>query len=273
MAAPTGVGSGSAPEPVVPEPPATEPMALESAVPQPSEPAPGENAAASAIPQPSEAAPGENAAAGAIPQPAEPAAGAILQPAEPAPGENMAADADTEPSEPAADLEREPPADERVRERRGVGWLVTAGVVIVVLAAAAAVGVLAVATHGFRPKTIVKYRPAAVFALRVGECINSSPNGLSVTILSCATPHEAEVFATFSLTGSDWPGGAAVQQQASTGCANRVAGYLNPQLLNAGLTQEFVYPDQEAWKAGVRTVVCEVSAASGPLSGSVRTAG
>jgi Septum formation len=292
MAAPTGVSSGSAPEPVVPEPPAT----LESAVPQPSEPAPSENAAASAVPQPSEPGPGENAAAGTIPQPTEPgpgenmaasadteptepalgentAASADTEPTEPALGENTAASADTEPSEPAADPEHEPLANENVRPGRGVGWLVTAGVVIVVIAAAAAAGALVVATHGFRHKTIVKYRPAAVFALRAGECINSSPNGLSVTILSCSTPHEAEVFATFSLTGSDWPGSAAIQQQASDGCANRIAGYLNPQLSNAGLTQEYVYPNQEAWKADVRTVVCEVSAASGPLSGSVRQGG
>jgi hypothetical protein len=241
MAAPAGVSSGSAPEPVVPEPPATEPMALDSAVPEPSQPAPGENTVGVPVPEPSV----------------------------PAYGENMAAAADTE-SEPAPD---EPAPDEPVRKGRRVGWLVTVGVILVVIAVAAAAGALAVTTHGFRPKTVVTYRPAAVFSLRAGECINSSSNGLSVTVLSCATPHQAEVFATFRLARSSWPGIAAVQQQASSGCANRLAGYVNPDLLNAGLAQEYVYPDQQAWQAGVRTVVCEVSAASGPLSGSVRNGG
>ena len=219
MAAPAGVSSGSAQEPVVPEAAATKAPALESAVPEPSEPTYGENAAVSADPEP------------------------------------------------------EPPADERARKGRGVSWLVTACVVLVVIAVAAAAGALAVATHGFRPKVIVRYRPAAVFSLRAGECINSSSNGLSVTILSCATPHEAEVFATFGLAGSAWPGSAAVQQQASNGCTDRIASYLNPQLLNAGLSEEYVYPNQDAWQAGVRTVVCEVSSATGPLSGSVRSSG
>jgi hypothetical protein len=146
-------------------------------------------------------------------------------------------------------------------------------VVAVIIVLAAAAGVLVVTTHGFRPKTILSYRPAAVYGLRAGECVNSSPNGLSVTILSCGVPHQAEVFATFNLTGSSWPGGAAVQQQASSGCADRIASYLNPQLLSAGLTQEYVYPNQQAWRAGVRTVVCEVSSATGPLTGSVRRAG
>jgi hypothetical protein len=253
MAAPSGVSSGSAPEPVVPEPAATESVALKSAVPEPSEPAPGETTAAVAVPEPSEPAPGETTAASAVPEPSGPAD-----------GEDTAA---------SADQEREPPADEPARAGRGVGRLVTAAVFLVVVAVAAAAGALAVATHGFRPKTIVTYQPAAVFGLRAGECVNSSPNGLSVTVLSCATPHQAEVFATFKLTGSSWPGTAAVQQRASNGCANRLAGYLDPALLNAGLAQEYVYPNREAWQAGVRTVVCEVSATTGPLSGSVRSSG
>jgi hypothetical protein len=185
-------------------------------------------------------------------------------PSEPALGENLAA---------SADPELEPPANERVRERRGGSWLVTAVVVIVLVAVASAVGALYATTHGFRHKTIVTYRPAAVYGLRAGDCLNSSQNGLSVTILSCATPHEAEVFATFSLTGSHWPGSAAVQQEASSGCTDRIAGYLNPQLLNAGLTEQYVYPNQKAWQAGVRTVVCEVSSSTGPLTGSVRSGG
>ena len=165
-------------------------------------------------------------------------------------------------------------AEVHAGERRGVSRLAVAGVILVLVAVAAAAAVLVVATHGSRHKTVVTYRPVpGVFSLRAGDCLNSSQNGLSVTILSCATPHEAEVFATFSLTGSSWPGDAAAQQQASSGCANRIAGYMNPQLLNAGLTQQYVYPNQDAWQAGVRTVVCEVSSASGPLSGSVRNSG
>jgi Septum formation len=226
MAAPSGVSSGSVPEPrVPPEAAATEPLAPAPADPEPSEP---------------------------------------TEPSEPADGEGTAAIADPEP---------EPLTGERPRQARGVSRLVTVGVVILVLALAAAAGALVVTTHGFRHRTIVTYRPAAVFALRAGDCLNSSSNGLSVTVLSCATPHQAEVFATFSLAGSGWPGSAAVQQQASGGCSDRIAGYMNPQLLNAGLTEQYVFPDQKAWQAGLRTVVCEVSSSTGPLTGSVRSAG
>jgi putative regulator of septum formation len=241
MVAPAGVGGGSAPEPATPEPASTEPDALEPDALEPD-----------AL-EPDAAKPDAAEPDGIEPVATEPLSleAAVPEQSPPAPGESVAAEV-------------------RAGERGGVSGLVVAGVILVLVAVAVAAGVLVVATHGSRHKTIITYRPAAVFSLRAGDCLNSSPNGLSVTILSCATPHQAEVFATFSLTGSSWPGEAAVQQQASSGCANRIAGYLNPQLLNAGLTQQYVYPDQEAWQAGVRTVVCEVSSASGPLSGSVR---
>ncbi len=192
---------------------------------------------------------------------------------------------DPEPQEPPEPLRQtaeqaEPMAAVRVaaeggaiaasRERRRSGLGVAAFVLVVIVLAGAAAGGVAVLTHGFHKKTEVTYRPAAVFRLRPGECVNFGPNGRGVTVLSCATPHDAEVFATFPLPASPWPGGAAVQQDASRGCASRLGDYLNPQLADAGLDQEFFYPDQTAWQAGARTVVCEVRAPTGQLTGSVR---
>ena len=157
------------------------------------------------------------------------------------------------------------------RESRDVSPLAVAAIIVIVIAlVGVAAGVLAVATHGFHKKTVVTYRPAAVFKLRPGDCINSAPNGLTVTVLSCGTPHDAEVFATFALPKSSWPGNTAVEQAAGTACASRLGGYLNPDLASAGLAQEFVYPNQTAWQAGERTVVCEVSSSTGKLTGSVR---
>jgi hypothetical protein len=212
----------------------------------------------------------------------EPAAGeppgaevAVPQQAEVPPAEEPAAAAGETAAgvtEPEPDLEVAPAG--YTGERRRTSPLAVMAVIfsILVLAVAALV-VLAIVTHGFKPKTVVTYRPAAVFRLQPGDCINSSQNGLAVTILSCATPHEAEVFATFSLAGKSWPGSAAAQQEAGNGCASRIGGYLNPQLITAGLSQQYVFPDQKAWQAGVHTVICEVSSSSGPLTGSVRQSG
>jgi hypothetical protein len=149
-----------------------------------------------------------------------------------------------------------------------------AGIILGVIAlVGVAAAVLAVLTHGFRPKTVVTYRPAAVFGLRPGQCVDSGSNALTFTVLSCARPHDAEVFAAFSLPAAAWPGASAVQTDAGDGCASRLDSYINPQLAAAGLTQDYVYPNQAAWQAGERTVVCEVRAESGQLTGSVRATG
>jgi hypothetical protein len=198
--------------------------------------------------------------------------GSVPEPAEPEPPDpHPVAEAGDQSALVVAGPEREETATGPARR---TSPLAVAAVVFCLIAlAGVAVAVLAVATHGFRAKSVIRYSLPAVFSLRPGDCINSAPNGLDVTVLSCSAPHDAEVFATFSLTASSWPGDAAVQSQASSGCQSRIAGYLNPQLANAGLAQEYFYPDRAGWRAGVRTVVCEISASSGQLTGSVRAPG
>jgi Septum formation len=283
MIAPTGVNDGSSAEPAHQEPPEppepltptaavaaqaadADPSAAETAGPQlaaagsPTAEPMGTELAAGELPrtgpvaaEPTWTMPAVAEQTWTMPAVAEPVTTEWVEPAGPGPGPGHG----------------QGPGRERER-RRGRGLGIAAFVLVVIVLVGAAVGGLAKVTHGFHRKTKVTYRPAAVFRLRPGECVNVGPNGLSVTVLSCATPHDAEVFATFPLPASPWPGGAAVQQDASNGCASRLGGYLNPQLADAGLDQEFFYPDQEAWQAGARTVVCEVRAPTGQLTGSVR---
>lgn len=135
---------------------------------------------------------------------------------------------------------------------------------------AAAVVAAAIITRPPAPKPVPLPR---VFSLRPGQCVDSGSNGISgLRVLSCSQAHDAEVFATFRVAGSHYPGTTALQQQARQGCASRLSGYLNPQLSAASLAQSFVYPDAGAWSAGERTVVCTVRSTSGPLVGSVRSA-
>jgi hypothetical protein len=159
---------------------------------------------------------------------------------------------------------------------RDVSPLAVVGIILGVIAlVGVAAGVLFVVTHGFRPRTVVTvtYRPAAVFGLRPGQCVNTGSDALKPTVLSCARPHDAEVFAVFTLPAAPWPGTSAVRVDAGDGCASRFGGYVGPQLATAGLAQEFVYPNRDAWQAGQRSVVCEVSAVDGQLTGSVRANG
>ncbi len=252
MVAPTGVNEGSSHEPLDPVPAQAKPV----------EAGPAETGLA-------EAGPAETELPGAGPGRAEPSAAGL----DPDPAAVKLADG---PPPEAESAEAEPAEAEPAEAvpTRDMSPLAIAAIIFGVIAlVGVAVGVLAVVTHGFHKKTVVTvtYRPAAVFKLRPGDCVNSGPNGLAVTVLSCGTPHDAEVFATFTLpTSPSWPGAATAQQEASNGCASRLSGYLNPDLANAGLAQEFVYPNKAAWQAGERTVVCEVSSPTGKLTGSVR---
>ncbi len=165
--------------------------------------------------------------------------------------------------------ETEPPELHTEPERRMHPVAVIVASVVVL---ALAVGVFGYITHGFKKKTKVAYQVPAVFNLRAGDCFNSSShNGIGTSALLCSSPHEAEVFATFSATGSHWPGTAALRTQAQTGCQARLGSYMNPALAVNALDQEYFYPDKVAWAAGVRTVICDVTSLSGPITGSVRS--
>jgi hypothetical protein len=290
MAAPTGVNEGLPQEPAKAGRPGTEFAEQETAEAKPGETAPAE-AGGKAVPAgvvPPQAAPAAEERttaepAGTAPDESEPTKAAGAEPVDPA-GAELVDPAGAELVDPAGAEPVDAAAAEPVEvgeadwdaeeSRRDISPLAVAGIILGVIAlVGVAVAVLAVLTHGFRPKTVITYRPAAVFGLRPGQCVDSGSNALKVTVLSCARPHDAEVFAVFSLPAKAWPGSSAVQVEAGDGCANRFDSYIEPQLAAAALTQEYVYPNQAAWKAGERTVVCEVSAVNGQLTGSVRAKG
>ncbi len=149
----------------------------------------------------------------------------------------------TEPVELA-----EPVEDPEPRPRRGHGVLIACVFVVAALAiVGGAFAIVGSLTHGFKKPVVIHYKKSAIFSLRTGECID--PNGQAATIVSCSTPHDAEVFATFSLSGSKWPGTTAVRAAASSGCSTRLTGYLNPQLA-ISLASTYIYPDSVAWQAG-----------------------
>jgi len=284
MVAPTGVNEELPGEPAKA---GTAGVGTAEAEPSQAERAQGKAAPTAVVPAeavPPQAEPAEDEGSAAEPADVT-AAGAEAEPAEAEPAGVESVEAELAIAEPVeAEPAVEGPAEAGAAEAgadwdaeeggRDVSPLAVIGIIFGVIAlVGVAVGVLAVITHGFRPKTVVTYRPAAVFGLRPGQCVNTGSDALKFTVLSCARPHDAEVFAAFTLPAGPWPGSPAVRVDAGDGCASRLDSYIDPQLATASLTQEYVYPNQAAWRAGERTVVCEVSAANGRLTGSVRAQG
>ena len=172
------------------------------------------------------------------------------------------------PAEPDPATGPASPGGGRPRRRRSLAAILIgcfAAICLIGLGAVAAVLLLHGRTHA--PPTALP----SVFRLGVGDCVNSGPGGISSpTVVPCSQPHDAEVYARFALAGHGWPGSAAIGTQARQGCNARLGGYLNPQLATAVLAESYVFPDQGAWNAGERTIICEIRSTAGKLTGSVR---
>jgi hypothetical protein len=168
------------------------------------------------------------------------------------------------PAPPGAPPE---PASGRRRGRAIALTAVTGAIVAVAVAAA-----VLLATH--RPHHVqVASHPlrGTIFQLREGQCLDSPANATAVaSAVPCTRPHDAEIYGTFTVPGQHWPGTASLSAQAQRGCQSRLSGYLNPQLATSGLAEFYVYPNQGAWSAGGRSVICEIRGTHGKLTGSVR---
>lgn len=130
-------------------------------------------------------------------------------------------------------------------------------VVAIVLAIVAAVGA---ATRSSATGQITGRGHLGPFSLKTGDCFNN-PAGAqhisAVTAIPCTQPHNAQVFAQFQLTGSDfsYPGTATVLHLASDGCDART-GSVSKAKTTRAMTIRMLFPQQISWTAGHRTVSC-----------------
>ena len=256
---------GQPPEPAAPPPEAVLSVPPPREPPSPLEvPAPREAPSPPEVPAPRQAPPQLEVPA---PREAPPPLAAVAPPQEPVaepgtPGGHAA------PAEPGPGTGPASPGGRPPRRRRSLAAILVGG-----FAAVCLIGLGAFATvlllhgrHHAPPPAL-----PSVFRLQVGNCVNSGPNGISSpTVVPCGQPHDAEVYARFALAGHNWPGGTAIGAQARRGCTARLGGYLNPQLATTVLAESYVFPDQGAWNAGERAVICEIRSTSGKLTGSVR---
>lgn len=109
---------------------------------------------------------------------------------------------------------------------------------------------------------ITKGGKVGVLRLQVGDCIEElkrSRKGSSVSAVEgvpCDEPHAGEVFATFDLGGSTWPGLEAwpgldpVRRQADEGCIDRFEDYVGVRFWESWFTFSTFHPTMEGWTSG-----------------------
>jgi len=111
---------------------------------------------------------------------------------------------------------------------------------------------------------VVARGSVAATELRTGDCPFSLPDSAARTlsVVPCTEPHVAEVFASFPLNTGAYPGEAEAKRFGGGGCTDRLAGYVGP-----GREDEFdvvfLYPTDQSWRLGDRTVSCLITAPEG----------
>jgi hypothetical protein len=149
-----------------------------------------------------------------------------------------------------------------------VAW---AGIAVVVVVAAA--GSLLGNRAPTSPGVAAPLSPGASsrsvdpFTLTSGDCFdNPTPTaGQTQTVTTvvqtpCTLPHNAQIFATFNVSGSllSYPGDAKMHSLASSGCTSRVQASLDGSKLTDSMSIRFLYPLQNSWLGGHRTISCIV---------------
>lgn len=140
-----------------------------------------------------------------------------------------------------------------------VAGLVLSGAWIVLLAVLLAV-VLATSPDRDSSGQLTSGGSIQVEDLEVGDCVNGVRENKEfrrLPAVPCAEPHEAEVFAVFQISGSSWPGQAAVQEQAE-GCVDRLEGYAPAAVDDEKLEVFYLHPTEQSWRQGDREVTCLV---------------
>lgn len=160
--------------------------------------------------------------------------------------------------------------------------LIILGIVsALVLVAIVAIVVVVVAVSGSESgvvhKPVSSATPMSLDSLQGGDCFIDPPSirdmHSTVTVVPCNQPHDREVFGTFDLSGSTYPGDSAVDTQASHGCDARIAGYVGNGAPAWVRNQQVRYyrPLESSWSTN-KLVVC-MAATSSPSTRSIYQSG
>lgn len=163
----------------------------------------------------------------------------------------------------------------RTRGQKGKGMAITGLVLsaewVVVFAAFI---IYAVSTSANRDSTGAISKGGSVTAsdLKTGDCVNGIEVGEvgSINAVPCARLHEGEVFAVFTIPGSDFPGESTVSSKAEAGCSSRLAGYSKSANDDETLDILYLQPTAASWKLGDHEVTCVVQDPTKKRTGSVK---
>jgi Domain of unknown function (DUF4190)/Septum formation len=114
-----------------------------------------------------------------------------------------------------------------------------------------------------------------VFSLATGDCFQNPPADqtlLGVTyvgVVPCTTPHNAQVFVEFPVSGTSYPGISALKREADQGCHARIPATVKKQKITDAMTLRYLYPLRSSWADGHRSVTCLIVNSTPSLTSSL----
>jgi hypothetical protein len=154
-------------------------------------------------------------------------------------------------------------------------WMAIAGMTLSVLWWAAIIGVAiwAISNQAQRNDAgqIDKAGDLSFSDVRVGDCVTIDGLASGATIenlkgVPCADSHNAQAYWIVPINASDYPGEAAVAQQARRGCLPKFTPYAG-----LGLLPHYLYPTESVWNSsgGHQAVCFAIASDRGETTGSV----
>jgi hypothetical protein len=108
--------------------------------------------------------------------------------------------------------------------------------------------------------------PASQFL--VGDCLNEFTGPLgTATIVTCQTPHTAQLIGIATLDDTPYPGDPRVTRKAEDAC--KAIKLDAGAALQGSWNYEFSRPSEGTWAAGDRSVACFLSLSEGTVNTSV----
>lgn len=98
----------------------------------------------------------------------------------------------------------------------------------------------------------------SVDRVQTGDCIKTLSESdvvYRMPVVPCTQPHQGEVYGEFELTRGDYPGDAAIENEASSQCGTLLERYA-PQAVDFAGDMFYLYPRSTDWRRGDRTVTC-----------------
>lgn len=117
---------------------------------------------------------------------------------------------------------------------------------------------------------------SSVMNLDVGTCIQlpTESRAVTVDVRSCTESHNAEVSQVIRAANGEFPGDAALNQQAEKECIDTFENYVGTPYVTSALDVTWLIPTAESWTQRDRSIVCLVHAMDrSALTRSVRDSG